>query len=233
MRLFLFDVDGTLVTARGAGRAAIGRALESVYGVTGPIDAYDFRGRTDPRIVEDLMRAAGVPPATIAARLDDCLATYVAELTVEIGDGSGVMVMPGIAEVVRALARREDALVGLLTGNIEGGARVKLGPTGLWEQFRVGAFGSDDIDRRKLPAVACGRARTLVGREFPFERVTIIGDTPLDVDCARACGAVAVAVATGYHRHDELAACAPDHLFLDFSDVGATLTALTGDHPRP
>jgi phosphoglycolate phosphatase len=229
VRLFLFDIDGTLVTARGAGRAAIGRALEKVYGATGPIGAYDFRGRTDPRIVVDLMQAAGVPDATIAERLGDCLATYVAELAAEIGDGSRVQVMPGIADVVRALARRDDALVGLLTGNIEGGARVKLAPTRLWDHFRVGAFGSDDIDRRKLPAVACGRARALVGREFPFDRVTIIGDTPLDVDCARACGAVAVAVATGYHGHDELAACAPDHLFIDFSDVGATLAALMSD----
>lgn len=231
MRLFLFDIDGTLVTARGAGRTALRRALEQVYGATGPIDAYDFRGRTDPRIVGDLMQAAGVPDATIAERLGDCLATYVAELAAEIGDGSRVQVMPGIPDVVRALARRDDALVGLLTGNIEGGARVKLAPTGLWDHFRVGAFGSDDIDRRKLPAVACARARALVGRDFPFDRVTIIGDTPLDVDCARACGAVAIAVATGYHPHDELAACAPDHLFVDFSDVGATLAALTGDRP--
>jgi phosphoglycolate phosphatase-like HAD superfamily hydrolase len=233
VRLFLFDVDGTLVTARGAGRAAIGRALEKVYGVAGPIDSYDFRGRTDPRIVADLMHAAGVPEATIAERLGLCLATYVAELAVEIGDGGRVQVMPGIADVVRALARRDDALVGLLTGNVEDGARVKLRPTGLWDHFRVGAFGSDDIDRRRLPAVACGRARALVGREFSFDRVTIIGDTPLDVDCARACGAVAVAVATGYHRHDELAACGPDLLFVDFSDVDAALAALTREHPSP
>ncbi len=230
MRLFLFDVDGTLVTARGAGRAAIGRALEKIYGTTGPIETYDFRGRTDPRIVLDLMREAGMPEATTAERLDACLTAYVVELADEIGDGSRVQVMPGVADLVRALARRDDALVGLLTGNVESGARVKLSSTGLWEHFRVGAFGSDDIDRRKLPAVACRRARALVGREFPFDRVTIIGDTPLDVDCARACGAVAVAVATGYHAHDELAACAPDHLFVDFSDVGATLGALTGDH---
>jgi len=229
VRLFLFDVDGTLVTARGAGRAAIGRALAKVYGVTGPIETYDFRGRTDPRIVLDLMRAAGVPEATVAERLDGCLTAYVHELADEIGDGRRVQVMPGVADVVRALAARDDALVGLLTGNVEGGARVKLASTGLWELFRVGAFGSDDIDRRKLPAVACGRARALAGREFPFDRVTIIGDTPLDVDCARACGAVAVAVATGYHAHHELAACAPDHLFVDFSDVRATLAALTGD----
>jgi phosphoglycolate phosphatase-like HAD superfamily hydrolase len=117
-------------------------------------------------------------------------------------------------------------MVGLLTGNIEAGARVKLEPTGLWPHFVVGAFGSDDADRRRLPAVARARARTLAGRDFGFEQVVIIGDTPLDVDCARACGAVAVAVATGQHGAAELEACAPDLLFGDFTDVEGALAAL-------
>jgi phosphoglycolate phosphatase-like HAD superfamily hydrolase len=124
------------------------------------------------------------------------------------------------------LSARTDALVGLLTGNIEPGARVKLRPTGLWPLFRVGAYGSDDAERRRLPAIACERARALTGRDFPFERVTIIGDTPLDVDCARACGARAIAVATGFHSGAELAACEPDLLFGDFSDVERVLDAL-------
>jgi len=201
--------------------------MQTVFGATGPIDSYDFRGRTDPRIVWDLMRAAGVADAVIEARLGDCFAAYVAELDTVIGEGAGVRVLPGAAEVVRALAGRQDAVVGLLTGNIEGGARIKLRPTGLWALFQVGAFGSDEIDRRRLPAVACARARALTGREFPFEDVVILGDTPLDVDCARACGAVAVAVATGQHGHDELAACKPDHLFVDFSDVAGTVARIT------
>ncbi|HEY3064830.1 MAG TPA: HAD family hydrolase [Methylomirabilota bacterium] len=227
MRLFLFDIDGTLVRARGAGRVAIQRALVATYGTAGAIDGYDFRGKTDPRIVHDLMQAAGVPEAVVRAGLSACFEHYVRELDAVIGDGSRVDVMPGVADIVHALSTRDDALVGLLTGNIEAGARVKLRPTGLWPYFRVGAFGSDDADRRRLPAVACARACALVGCEFPFERVTIIGDTPLDVDCARACGAVAVAVATGFHAADELAACRPDLLFGDFSEVDAALRALT------
>ena len=230
MHLFLFDIDGTLVTARGAGRAAVGQALTEVYGTTGPIDSFDFRGRTDPHIVFSLMRAAGLPDDAIRAGLDACFAAYVRELAAIIGDGRRVQVMPGMPEVLRQLSGREDALVGLLTGNIEAGARVKLRPTGLWPLFRVGAFGSDDADRRRLPAIACARAETLTGRSFPHDRVTIIGDTPLDVDCARACGARAVAVATGFHSGDELAACEPDLLFGDFADVGRVLEAL-GPHP--
>jgi phosphoglycolate phosphatase len=228
VRLFLFDVDGTLVTARGAGRAAFARALNATYGTAGAIDAYDFRGKTDPRIVWDLLRGAGLDDTAITRGLEAFYDEYVGELSRVIGDGSRVQVMPGIAEVVRALAARDDALVGLLTGNLEAGARLKLAPTGLWPLFRVGAFGSDDMDRRRLPAIACERARAVAGRDFPFDRVTIIGDTPLDVDCARSCGAVAVAVATGQHPHDELAACAPDHIFADFTDVPRALAALTG-----
>lgn len=227
MRLFLFDVDGTLVTARGAGRLAIGHALASTYGSTGFIEHYDFRGKTDQRIVWDLMREAGLDDARIAAGLAGCFEAYVAELDRLIGDGSRVTILPGVRELVRALAVRDDAVVGLLTGNIEPGARVKLRPTSLWPLFRVGAFGSDDVDRRRLPAVACERAHRVTGRRFAFEEVTIIGDTPLDVDCARACGAVAVAVATGFHAAADLEACAPDLFFSDFADVEATLAALT------
>ena len=228
VRLFLFDVDGTLVTARGAGRAAFGRALQATYGTPGAVDVYDFRGKTDPRIVWDLMRGAALDDAAITRGLDAFFAAYLEELRRAIGDGSRVQVMPGVAAVVSALAARDDALVGLLTGNIEAGARLKLAPTGLWPLFSVGAFGSDDMDRRRLPAIARARARLVAGRDFPFARVTIIGDTPLDVDCARACGAVAVAVATGQHPQEELAACEPDHIFADFTDVARALAALTG-----
>ena len=228
MRLYLFDIDGTLVSARGAGRLALTHALVETFGTAGDVDTYDFRGKTDQRIVLDLMQAAGVPDRDIQIRLDTCFDAYVRELDTLVGDGERVQLMPGIAGVVRALAGRDDAVVGLLTGNIEPGARVKLRATGLWPLFRVGAFGSDHVDRRQLPAVACDRARTVLGHDIPFERVVIIGDTPLDVDCARACGAVAVAVATGHHAAHELSACAPDLLFTDFSDVTGAVAALTG-----
>ena len=191
MRLFLFDIDGTLVSVRGAGRTAFARALEETYGTAGTIDRYDFRGRTDLRIVHDLMTEAGLDVERIRARVDDCFQAYVRELTKIIGDGSRVQVLPGVAEVVRRLGARPDAVVGLLTGNIEAGARIKLEPTGLWPLFRVAAYGGDDADRRRLPAIARERARAL-GHDFAFDRITIIGDTPHDVECARGCGAVAV-----------------------------------------
>ena len=225
-RVFLFDVDGTLVTARGAGRRALGRALAETFGSAGPIETYDFRGRTDLQIVLDVMLAAGVPEPEIRRRIPDCFALYVAALEEAVGDGAGVEVMPGVRELVQGLGERADAILGLLTGNIEAGARVKLAPTGLLPYFRVGAYGSDDADRARLPAVAAARIERLTGQPVRFEQMIIIGDTPLDVDCARACGAMAVAVATGQHAVDELAACRPDLLFPDFSDAADALERL-------
>lgn len=228
MRLLLFDVDGTLITAKGAGRQALGQALRAVYGSAGPIDDYDFRGKTDPQIVSGLMRAAGLSETAIRAGLAEALGAYVNELETLVQRNARVQVLPGVADVLRELSRRPEVLVGLLTGNIERGAQVKLRPTGLLPFFRLGAYGSDDADRRRLPAVACARAEQLTGHAVAFDRVTIIGDTPLDVDCARSCGARAVAVATGQHRPEELTACGPDLLFPDLADVPAVLRALTG-----
>jgi len=226
VRLFLFDIDGTLVSVRGAGRAALAHALETTYGTTGAIDRFDFRGRTDLAIVHELMTDAGVDAGLIRSRVDDCFRAYVSELRRLVGDGSRVQLMPGVAEVVRRLSARPDALVGLLTGNIEAGARIKLAPTGLWPLFRVAAYGGDDADRRRLPAIARDRARAL-GHDVPFDRITIIGDTPHDVECAHCCGATAVAVATGQYPADQLSTCEPHLLFDDLGDVDRVVALLT------
>jgi phosphoglycolate phosphatase-like HAD superfamily hydrolase len=228
MKLVLFDIDGTLITSRGAGRRAMRIAFERVFGTAGGIDRYDLRGRTDTRIVHDVMGAEGWEPARVSERLDDFFEAYLGGLVAEIGDGQGVMMLPGVAEVVERLAESSEVALGLVTGNIEQGARIKLQPTGLWPRFRVGAYGSDHMDRRRLPPLAARRAHALLGREFPPTDVVVIGDTPHDVDCARACGAVAVAVATGQYPREALLADRPDHFFEDLSDTDRVLRALLG-----
>lgn len=226
MRLLLFDVDGTLVTARGAGRRALAQALQEVFGTTGAIDSYDLRGATDRAIVHDVMTQAGVAEEAVHARLDDCFEAYARALAGEIGDGRGVVVLPGVAEVIRRLDGHAEAMLGLLTGNIEEGARIKLEPTGLWPYFRTGAFGSDDADRRRLPSLAARRAHALVGYPFRPDEVVVIGDTPRDVECARAFGAVAIAVASGMCSREELAATGPDRLLDSLADVDEAVRAL-------
>ena len=226
MRLVLFDIDGTLLTARGAGRRALGRALHATYGTAGRLDGYDFRGRTDRRIVADLMREAGIPPRRVQARMRACFDAYALALTEEIGDGGLVRLLPGVGELVRRLGQDSQVILGLVTGNTEDGARIKLGPTGLWPAFRTGAYGSEHSDRRRLPGLATRRARALTGHAFRPGDVLVLGDTPLDVECARAFGAVAVAVATGQYSRGELSEAGPDLLFDTFADVEATIRAL-------
>ena len=231
MRLLLFDVDGTLVSARGAGRRAMGRALEAVYGITGPVGSYDFRGKTDPQIVFDLMGSAGLSAGQVQERLGHFYERYVENLRAEIRLRGGVSLLPGIQELVERLSRCPTAVIGLITGNIEVGAKIKLEPTGLLPHFRVGAYGSDEPDRGRLPAIAARRAETLSGATITPEQVVVIGDTPLDIGCARAYGARAVAVATGGHGVEELAAHQPDALFADFADVGRVLATLLDGQP--
>jgi phosphoglycolate phosphatase len=228
VKLVLFDIDGTLITSRGAGRRAMRTALDQVFGAAGGIDQYDLRGRTDTRIVHDVMGALGWEPARVKERLDDFFEAYLGGLTTEIGDGRCVVTLPGVSAVVARLAQSPEALLGLVTGNIEEGARIKLLPTGLWPHFRVGAYGSDHMDRRRLPSLAARRAQALVGHPFAPTDVVVIGDTPHDIDCARAFGAVAVAVTTGQYTRDELLADHPDHLFDDLADVEKVVETVLG-----
>ena len=226
MKLVLFDIDGTMITSRGAGRRAMRTALERVFGSAGGIDQYDLGGRTDTRIVHDVVGAMGWEQARVQERLDDFFEAYLAGLASEIGDGRHVVTLPGVSAVVERLAASDEAVLGLVTGNIEEGARIKLLPTGLWPHFRVGAYGSDHMDRRHLPSLAARRAHALLGHAFAPPDVVVIGDTPHDIDCARAFGAVAIAVTTGQYTRDALRADRPDHLFDDLSDVERVLEAV-------
>ena len=228
-RLILWDIDGTLLSADGAGRNAVRDALVEVFGTTGPIGGYSFAGRTDPEIVRHLMRGAGFSDADIDARMPELFRRYVEKLEREIG-GARVTALPGVPELVdRMEAAGGEVVLGMLTGNVRDGARIKVDAAGLgFDRFRVGAFGSDHADRPELPAIAARRARELVGVAFAGKEIVIIGDTPLDVACGRHLGVRTVAVATGSHPVEELASCDPDHVFADLADVDAAWAAIVG-----
>ena len=232
MRLVLFDIDGTLIFGHGVGHRSLVRAMKETFGTSGDHDRYDWRGKTDPQIVRELMLSEGISSSTIEQKLPICFDRYVRYLEELLANGHRVDVLPGIAELVQDLAQRSDVLVGLLTGNIERGAKAKLHPTGLLPFFKVGAYGSDDSNRRHLPAIARDRAQALGGRDIPFAEIDIIGDTPLDVDCARCVGARAIAVATGQHSVAELEATSPDLLFDNFAELETCLLKL-GHGPLP
>ena len=147
-------------------------------------------------------------PGIVRRLVDVCIARYVELLHHEI-DGGEVETLPGIREWSTALAADRRALVGLLTGNVLEGARLKLEPTGLYSLFKVGAYGSDSALRAELPAVAVARAEALTGRRYAGKDIVIIGDTPADVECGAALGVTSIAVATGRHSMEELEAHGP------------------------
>jgi phosphoglycolate phosphatase len=224
-RLALFDIDCTLIDAHGAGGRAILGAIAGTYGVTGSLEGYTFHGRTDPGIVADLATRWGASDAAVRAGLDACLAYYMRLLEDEVAAGT-IEVLPGVRELVTALAEDERVLLGLLTGNIEAGAAVKLAPTGLAGLFAVGAYGSDSPDRPELPAFAVERARALTGYRFVGKEIAIIGDTPADILCGVDHEVKAIGVATGRHSAVELEAHHPDFVFPDLGDWRAVYEAI-------
>ncbi len=226
MRLVLFDIDGTLLREGLAPKLAFARALRETYDTVGPVSGFKFAGMTDPECIVEIMRLAGVPDPLIYARRDDCLRRYVEHLRVEMRNHDGARLFPGVRELLEGLSRRDDVLVGLLTGNVSGGAQLKLGRFSLEPYFRFGAFGDDHDDRSTLARIALEKAESLLGRPVGGAEATVVGDTPRDIRCARAIGARAVVVATGQVSRDELLASEPDALLESFADQTAALRAL-------
>lgn len=225
-KLVLFDIDGTLVLTGGAGLSAMNRALEEVLGHSDGLNGIPVAGRTDWALLAD---AAG----KVNRELDEpLLATlrdrYVANLAVEIErPGRGVKaVMPGVNELLSELESRDNAFLGLLTGNFEEGARIKLAHFDLWRYFPCGAFGGDSSDRNALVPFALERARLCGLPAISASDVLVVGDTPHDVACAHAAGATPVAVATGSYSVDQLRESGAEIVFKNLSDTKAFLELL-------
>jgi phosphoglycolate phosphatase-like HAD superfamily hydrolase len=229
MKLVLFDIDGTILLTDGAGKRAIHRALIEVFGGTGPED-HRFDGKTDPQIVRELMRLAGHGDSHIDQRMSPLFERYVDYLHEELRTGSdGVRLMPGIRELLDALDARHDVILGLLTGNLEAGARAKLDSAGISpDRFRVGAYGSDHETRSELPAVAQRRVKEQLGIDIAGPDVVVIGDTPADLHCGRGIGARAIGVATGHYSVEELCQHDAAAVFADLSDTADVVRAVMG-----
>jgi len=202
--LVLFDIDGTLIQTGRAGVRGMNAAFARLHGREQALAGVPIAGRTDRAIVGDVLRAIGFEPTEqrIVELRDGYLEDLRREIRVPVSEPSGVL--PGVATLLEALEAQPHVHVGLLTGNFEGGASIKLGHFDLWRRFGFGAFGDAHADRRELVPVACEGAARAGCPAVPPDRIWIIGDTPLDVDCAKAHGARAVGVATGPFSVDEL-----------------------------
>ena len=225
MKLVLFDIDGTLLTDRGASRQSFGAALQAVYGYDGDLSRYDFSGRTDPQIAHMVLKDAGHSREDVESRLPELWTMYLDGLA-RNATPERVLVMPGMRELVALLHEHDDIVLALLTGNIEPGARLKLGGAGLNAYFPFGAFGSDSADRTQLPPIAIDRASRHVGREFRGRDVVIIGDSIYDVRCGVPYDATTIAVASGKTSGDVLRAEKPSYYFDTLADTRAVLDAI-------
>ena len=226
-RLILFDIDGTLMTDGGAAREAYGQALTAVYGYTGDIGKYDFSGRTDPQITHMVLGDAGIAAAEIDAQLPQLWDLYLGGL--EARAPGRVRVLPGIPQLLDALAAREEVVLALLTGNVERGARIKLGAAGLDRYFAFGAYGSDSAHREELPPIAVRRAEERTGHRVAGRDVVIIGDSIYDVRCGVPHDATTIAVASGRTAAATLRAERPHFFFDDARDTAAIVAAMLSD----
>lgn len=223
-RLILFDIDGTLVSG-GPAKYAFEAAMIETYGTIGDVAGVSFAGKTDPQIARELLRRAGFEDDAIDAGLPELWERYVGHLEARLDDVP-MSVLPGVHDLLDALADVADLGLGLLTGNIAPGAELKLGSAGLWDRFAIGGFGSDHEERDELPAVAIERARMHWSVTIEAADTIIVGDTPRDVGCGRAGGTRTLAVATGSFEAAELRAAGADHVIPDLSSTAEVVTLL-------
>jgi len=209
-RILLFDIDGTLVSTGGAGAVAWRRAFEELHGIPADIGKFTDAGMTDPDVGAQTFEAVlGRRPS--AHELAQLVQRRLEHLPEAVAESDGYRVMPGVPERLRQLSR-EGHLLGLVTGNGDGAAYVKLSRGDLMRWFTFGAYASAGIDRPEIVRQAVRRGEAMLGEDVPNTQVYVIGDTPLDVRAAHAVECTAIAVATGHYDAAALREAGADHV---------------------
>jgi phosphoglycolate phosphatase len=214
-RLLLWDIDGTLISTGAAGQSAIARATARRF-EGGELNGIEIAGRTDLGIAHQILAKYGAPVTNENVR--SVLDLYLELLGEELPLGKG-RVLPGVLELLQHAEESPDLTLGLLTGNLENGAKLKLEQYRLWHFFSFGAYADDHHDRNELGAFALSRAFARTGLRFGGSQVDVIGDTGHDINCGKAIGARTIAVATGSWSRQQLAEHQPDFLFDDLANV--------------
>lgn len=223
-KLLLFDLDGTLLLTGGAGTRSFEGSFVRHFRVKARTEGVRMDGMTDPAIARHILKSHGLPHDDEAvARV---LEGYLAYLESAVAASRGYQVLPDVIDALEDLSRRADVVLGLATGNIERGARIKLERAGLNRFFPFGGFGSDSEDRAKIVRTAIARGSGFAGEEFGKGMIVVIGDTPKDVAAGKAAGVKTVAVATGSYDLDALRACSPDAAIPTLANPSGWLSSL-------
>lgn len=221
MKLLLFDIDGTLIDTGGAGSRSLNITFEELFSIKNAFIDISMAGKTDIQIMKEGIAKYNLPyEKDILIKIVD---TYIRNLSIQIRNNNR-HIKPGVRELLELLSLQNgNYSIGLLTGNIEKGARIKLEPFNLNQYFRSGAFGSDDEDRNKLLPIATERYTRILNKPVKFEECIIVGDTPRDVYCAKPYGAKCIGVATGPYSYDALLKAGADFVMKDLSDINTFL----------
>jgi phosphoglycolate phosphatase-like HAD superfamily hydrolase len=228
MRLILFDVDGTLINGGGRGRRAVEAAFADVFGLTEIPDLsrrVEFSGALDPVIFAEMAATLGIPPVAFRERAADLASRYLERLESD-GPAPRGELLAGVRPLLDRLGGEPDVVLGLLTGNLRAGARLKLEGHGVDSFFPDGGFGEDGATRGEVARVAWERLQARVGRPIPPSQVFVVGDSCRDVACALENDFVILAVASGWTSAEDLAAAAPQHLLPDLAETDRVLRCL-------
>lgn len=229
LTLVLFDIDGTLLDTHGAGKRSFARAVEHVFGWQDDLGYIRFAGATDLDVLRQIAERHG--HALRDADVDAVFARLPVELEAATR-GAALTLFPGVRELVHTLAADPRVRVGLVTGNIESCARIKLACFDLHDHFVLGAFGHEHADRCDCARLALRRAAAALAPDQRIAAAFLIGDTPSDIAAARAIGATAFAVATGGYAADALRAAGADLVLDTLADTEAVLAAMGLRAPR-
>ena len=211
----LFDIDGTLIDSGGAGARSWQRAFQEVCGIPGDITHFSEVGMTDPVVArQTFVGTLGREPRD--GELATLIMAYVRALPEEVAGSEGYRVLPGVVDLLGQLSA-SSTMLGLVSGNVEGAARIKIERAHLNRYFPFGGYATDSDDRAELTRAAITRAGTLRGHRLDPGGILVVGDTPRDVEAAHGAGAVSVAVATGEYTVAQLRAAGADHVLADLT----------------
>jgi phosphoglycolate phosphatase len=206
MKLLLFDVDQTLISTGGAGIRALNRAFLKLFSLQNAMEGILPHGKTDPGIIREIFttRAGDSQCDGYPTSLEPILDSYLTFLKEEVETSSSYKVLPGILDVLDSMSVRPDVLVGLATGNVEAGARIKLERGNLNRYFAFGGFGSDSENRTQLVKRGAEMASAFSGQRLEPSNTFVIGDTPRDIEAGREAGFQTIGVATGKYSRSDL-----------------------------
>lgn len=225
-RLVLFDIDETILHSDGVGRRAMQAAMSKVFSREIDAAGHNMSGKTDPQICHEVLSVHGFAANEISEKLPELYEIYLDHLEQEITLARLYKLHPGVSELIDQLKQSSWCYLGLLTGNIERGARLKLQFFDLNKHFAFGAFGCDSHDRLDLPAIAHKRAVTHFAEEFQIEEIVIIGDAVNDILCAQGYGVKSIITCTGKTSRQELEVLNPNFIFDSLTDTRAIVEAI-------